>query len=457
MRDSTIRAIFRMLISPRGRRFLHGYQDRLLRRQVAYAATRSPFYRRKFAEAGFDPRVVRSAADLPKLGFFTHPTDLQADPFAFLAAAKRDILYAMASSGTTGEPKIVFFTVQDWEIAVRTVANGFALMGVTRDDVAQILFCFGTPAWMTGNLVQSGLERLGVFVLPVGNAQPIHRQIETMRRFGTTMLLGTPTYLHRLTDEGAALADLRSLGVRLIRLGAEPFSEELRRHLADAWGAEVVDSYGMMELGSAGAAECRALSGLHLSPYLLVEAVHPQTGAPVPRGELGELVFTTLVRRGSPLLRYRSGDLGRLLPDEPCPCGELPTDRISRIVGRADDMLFLGSGENIFPAQVEAALLAVRGLVGFQVVIDKVGYRDRLLVRAETAAPVETLRQEIERSLYAGIPFLEYEIRQSQTVAPLEVELLPPGALQGETPIKVRRLVDRRNSMALWFGHGRGV
>jgi phenylacetate-CoA ligase len=456
MNDRWIRDIFRGLSSERGRRLLHSYQDTLLRRQIRHAAADSPFYRRKFAEHGIDPASIHGIADLASLPFFTRPADLLADPYDFLSIPREDILYAMSSSGTTGNPKIVFLSREDWNVTIRTVANGFAMMGVTPADVAQILFCFGTPAWMTGNVLLGGLERLGAFCLPTGNSESVSKQIQSMRRFGSTMLLGTPSYLHRLTEEGSTLCNLRELGIRLIRLGAEPWSETLRATLKEAWGAEVYDSYGMMELASVGAAECKALSGMHLTPYLAVEVVDPATGRPLPRGQLGELVFTTLLRRGSPLLRYRSGDLGYLMPDEMCPCGELPTDRISRIVGRADDMFFLGSGENVFPMQIESALLKVNGLSDFQVVIEKDGYRDRLQVRAETANRVNGndhhdhdhehgFTQAIRQALYAGLPFLEYEIHSSQTVAPLEVQYLIPGTIHAESPVKLRRVVDRRS------------
>ena len=443
--DSHLRKIVGSMASERGRRVMRRFQDAMLRQEVVHAAAHSPFYRQKFAERGVAPRAIRRASDLAALDFFTYPSDLVADPYRFLAVPKEEIVYAMSSSGTTGKSKIVFLSKRDWVSSVRAGGIAMVMMGVTAADVAQILFCSGSPNWMTGTLLQGGLERVGAFVLPAGNSVPIAKQIEMMQMFGTTILLGTPSYVHRLTEEGRKLCELRSLGVRLIRLGAEPWSESLRAFLQDAWGAEVYDSYGMMELGAGGAGECRALCGLHLSPYLLVEVVDPRSGEPLSRGELGELVFTTLYRQGSPLLRYRSGDLARLLPDELCPCGELATDRISRIVGRTDDMLFLGSGENVFPAQIETALMGVEGLTGFQVIIDKVGYRDWLRIRAEALAPSDDLKQTIERRLSEGLTYLQHEIHQSQLIAPLEIEFLESGTLQRESPIKVRRLVDRRN------------
>jgi len=444
MKDTSYRTLYRNLTTRRGRRLLHAYQDALLRQQLEYTAQNSPFYRAKFRELGLNPKSVRRVADLPMLGFFTFPGELRADPSRFLAIPREQAVAAITSSGTTGKAKIVYFSSRDWSAIHAVISVGLSLMGVRPSDVAQILFAYGNPSWSAGHLTRVGLERLGVLTLAAGNALSVDQQIEMMQTFGTTVLFSTPSYLHRLTVEASKQYDLPSLGIRLIRLGVEPWSEALRSFLHEAWGADIYDSYGMIELGSAGAGECRAQSGLHVSPYVLVEVVDPKTGELLPRGDLGELVYTTVRRQGTPLLRYRSGDLGRLMPDEPCPCGEVPTDRISRIAGRTDDMLFLGTGENTFPAQFEAALTSIEGLTGFQVVIDKAGYRDRLRVRAEVLGPSEGLDDKIRERLYESLAFLHHDIHESAVIAPLEIEFLAPGTLQGETPIKIRQVVDLR-------------
>lgn len=444
MQDLAFRTIYRHLATRRGRRLLHRYQNLLLRRQLQYTARNSPFYREKFRQLGLNPKAVRRVADLPALGFFTFPQELRANPSRFLAIPRQQAVAAVTSSGTTGKAKIVYFSRRDWLAIQGTISVGLSIMGVRPSDVAQILFTYGNPAWPTGHMTQNGLERLGVLTLAAGDALSVHQQIEMMQTFGTTLLFGTASYLHRLTVEARKEYDLPSLGVRLIRVGSEPWSEALRIFLQDAWGAEVLDAYGMIELGVAAAGECRALAGLHLSPYVLVEVVNPSTGEVLPRGELGELVYTTVKRQATPLLRYRSGDLGRLLPDEVCPCGEVPTDRISRIAGRTDDMLFLGTGENTFPFQFETALSRIEGLTGFQVIIDKVGSQDHLSVRAEVAGRATGLDQQIRECLYEGLTFLHHDIHQTGTIAPLEIELLAPGTLQSETLTKVRKVVDRR-------------
>jgi len=446
MKDETIRKIFSALTNDRGRRLIKKAQDRWLRQQIPFTVENSPFYKEKFSELGLDPADIRSVSDLAKLGFFTYPSDLQEDPFKFLAIPREDILYPMSSTGTTGKKKIVFMSESDWRIATRSVGNGMSMMGVKKEDVTQILFCYGTPSWMTGSLIQSGLERVGAFVLPTGNGLPIREQISIMKQFGTTMLLGTPSYLHRLTEEASVYTDLKSIGVRLIRLGAEPWSETLRTYLQDAWGAQVYDSYGMMELGAVGGGECSAQDGIHLSPYLITEIVDPKSGRLLPRGEVGELVYTLVQTEGSPLIRYRSGDQAKFMPDEVCTCGELPTERISRILGRSDDMLFLGSGENAYPSHFESAIVGIEGISAFQVIIEKQGYKDLLTFRVESNDHTEELKDLIFKRLSKELPFLEHEILQSKMIAPLEFDFINPGTLNEEFPVKIRHLIDRRNN-----------
>jgi phenylacetate-CoA ligase len=448
--DQLMRFIFgergrRLMNSPQGLSALRSAQNLILKRQMAYIAGNSPFYQKKFAEEGISPGNIRSIPDLPKLGFFTYPDDIKADPFQFLAVPRQRIVHIMSSSGTTGVPKTVFLTKEDWDKTVGVTSTGLQLLGVTDADVAQILFSYGNPSWPTGSVLQSALEQIETFILPMGNSAPLARQIEMMQLFGTTILLGTPSYLHRLTEEGSKLCDLRELKVHTIRLAAEPWSEAMRTYLGEAWGAEVFDTYSMVELGLEGAGECSARDGLHISPNIAVEVVEPKSGELLPRCELGELVYTQLTQKGSPLLRYRSGDLGSLLPSEPCPCGGIPTERISRIVGRVDDMLFLGGGENAFPSQFETSLINIDGVTGFQVIIDKVSYQDRLTIRVETIVPPsDELGQAIRHNLYNGLSFLEHEIKAAKMIAPLEIEFLKPGTLQSENSNKIRLLVDKR-------------
>ena len=445
MREWFINTMVRRLNSRTGRSLLKWYQDYLLRKTLRHASHHSPFYRRKFAELGLSPDIIKRQEDLPKLGFFTTGADLQADPFEFLAVPKEKVVYIMSTSGTTGRPKLTFYSKRDWDGMMTRMYAGFVLMGIGEETVHQVMFCSGTPTWMGGSLLIGGLERRGCMIVAKGNMPSPEEQIEAIKTFGSTYLYGTPSYIHRLTEEGKKVADLRSLGVKSIYLGAEPMSQKFRNYLEEAWGAGVYDGYGMQEMGAGIGGECPQQNGIHCDLYVAVEVVDPETGEPLGVGEAGEMVFTSLGRETTPLIRYRSGDIGRLMPDEPCPCGRLPTRKISNPLGRTDDMIFLGTGENFYPNQLDKVMVGVPGVSGYQMVVDKEGYKDTLLLRVQTASPSPELAARIKAKLYEEIPFIRHDVGESQTIAEPVVEFLKPGSLQKENPVKVRKVVDRRD------------
>jgi phenylacetate-CoA ligase len=297
---------------------------------------------------------------------------------------------------------------------------------------------------MGGSLLQAGLAKRGCMIVPKGNTPSPEEQIKAMETFGTTYLYGTPSYLHRVTEEGKRIMDLRSLGIKGIYLGAEPNSKAFRNYLEEVWGTKTYDGYGMQELGTGVGGECLQRSGIHADLYLAIEVVDPETGQPLKGGEAGELVFTTLGREATPLIRYRTGDIACLLPDEPCPCGMLPTRKISNILGRTDDLMFLGTGENFYPDLLDQVMVGIEGVVGYQMVVGKAGYKDTLLLRIETTSPSTELTARITQRLYEEIPFIRHDVMQSQTIAEPVVEFISPGTLQKSNPVKVRKVVDTR-------------
>jgi len=410
---------------------------------VKYAYAHSPFYNSRFKLLGIKPADVRSIEDLARLDFFTLPLDIQKDPFRFLAIPREEILYMMSTTGTTGKPKVVFYSKEDMSKLVETQVLGLLFSGVRKEDVAQICFCYGEPFWLVGPTVERGLEEVGCFIIPSGNKGGIDDQIELMSTYGTTLLLGTPSYIHRMTVEGSKLLDLRSLKVRMITLGAEPFSESLRKYLENAWDAKVMDSYGLTEMGYLVAGECFKQNGLHTVTDVLIEIVNPETGELVEDGEDGEMVFTTLSRRGMPLIRYRSGDISHLLKDEICECG-VPTRKIARIRGRVDDMTFLGTGENVFPKQFDQALLHFEDVLDYQLIIGKDGYKDTLHFKVETDSPSETLKTRMMDKLEKAVPTLKYDINSSKTITEPIIEFVKPGELTRHNPIKAKRVIDKR-------------
>ncbi len=446
MREWFIKTVVRRFNSKPGRSILKSYQDYLLRKTLRHASLHSPFYRRKFAELGLSPELVQRQEDLPKLGLFTTGADIQADPFDFLAVPKAKVVHIMSTSGTTGKPKLTFYSKRDWEGMLSRMYAGFVLMDIGEETVHQIMFCAGTPTWMGGSLLQAGLEKRGCMIVPTGNMPSPEEQLEAMATFGATYLYGTPSYLHRVTEEGKEIMDLQSLGINSIYVGAEPNSKAFRNYLEEAWGSRVYDGYGMQEMGAGVGGECPEQNGMHVDLHIIVEVVCPETGEPVAEGEAGELVLTTVGREATPLIRYRSGDLGRLLPDEPCPCGRLPTRKISNILGRTDDLIFLGTGENFYPDQLDRVMVGIDGVAGYQMVVGKAGYRDTLLLRIETASPSPQLAAKITERLYTEIPFIRHDVTYSQTIAQPEVQFVKPGTFHKQSPVKVRKVVDTRNA-----------
>lgn len=419
----------------------------MLRRSLRHAFAHSPHYARVLTQAAPAWRSIRTLDQLPLLGFFTRPSDLMADPGSFLAVPFAQVGFCAASTGSTGAPKTAFFTRREWSLAIQAAAWGLRVSGVGPGDVVNIMFCFGKPAWMTGHFCMEAAQQAGAMVVPVGNMDSTATQLERLRTFRTTVLMGTPSALWKLTAEARGMGvDTRAFGIRQIRCGAEALLPQVRALLKGAWGAEVYDGYGSAETASLVGSECSAHDGFHHSPTLAVEVVNPLTGEPVPQGETGELVFTTLTlaRQAMPLIRYRTGDLGFLKPDEPCVCGEFPTARIGAVTGRVDGMVTLGSGENFFPERFQQALMAVSGVHGFQVVVEKDGFRDRLRVRVEAQSPHGPSALQVGDALLKAIPELRTEMEGSGTMAPMTVEFLAPGALTRESPTKIHPLVDRR-------------
>jgi phenylacetate-CoA ligase len=413
-----------------------------LRRTLTHAGRHSPFYRDRFRSLQIRPKDVHGPAELSQLPF-TLPADIVADPFRFLAAPFSQIQHVWETGGTTGPPKMAFYTAGDVRRIRRITRFGMALRGIRQGDIAQICFAFGRPSWPIGSFLQAVLEPMGCLILPAGNEQPVEKQIQTMERFGTTILFSTPSYLRRLTEEGRRICDLRSLPVRLITLGAEPFSEAFRRSVEDTWGAEVFDSYGMIEMGNLIAGECSLHQGMHLDPDQIVEVIDPQSDRPLPPGEEGELVYTTLQREGMPLIRYRSGDIARRIP-EPCPCRRFPTARISRIVGRTDQMTFLGTGENVTPGQFDEIMTGIEGVLAYQVVLQRAGYKDRILIRLEAKEPSPALRESVVAALYRQLPFVRHDVEHSQTIDPPEVEFVSALNTERTGQIKCQAFIDLR-------------
>ncbi len=429
---------------PRGRlwplwKTLIGWHHRRgLRRTLAHARRHSPFYRTRI---GLD---VGTLADLRRTRFFTTAADLTDPANSFLAVPEQEVFKLWLSSATTDHRKTIAFTRRDWVQVTRTVAFSMWSSGIGKGDVALVLYDLGTPSWVTGQVLVAALERRGICAI-AGKALSPREIFDLIRSMRVDAIFSTPSMLRHLmySEEG----DLRHLGIRSIFLGGEPWGESFRGLIRERWGCTPLDTYGMTETGGATAAELWPGRGLFVSADLLVEVIDPESGQPVGPGETGEVVITTLGRKGTPLIRYRTSDVATLLESFDGATG--PALRISRIIGRNDDTVIVGMAALLNPDDLERVLDASGSLGLFQLVVEDASGADRLRLRVESAQPSDELRQRLRSDVLESLIDLRYDLEVTHGIRALEIEWLPPGTLQRENPVKLRRVIDRRDRSRL--------
>jgi phenylacetate-CoA ligase len=367
------------------------------------------FYRRRMDELGVKPQDIQSIDDIVKLPF-TYKTDLRDHyPFGLFAVPMNDIVRVHASSGTTGKPTTVGYTKNDIENWREVLARCLTMAGISSSDIMQVSYGYGL---FTGGLgVHYGAETVGCTVIPISGGNT-RRQLQLMSDFGSTVLACTPSYALHLADalaeNGYSLQDMKlKAGV----FGAEPWTENMRLELEKKWGIKAFDIYGLSEIMGPGVAnDCIHHAGLHVhEDHFYPEIVHPDSKVPLPDGEEGELVFTTLTKEGIPLLRYNTRDLSTLNLEK-CACGRT-TVRMKKITGRSDDMLII-RGVNLFPSQIEHILLEMgETSAHYMLYVDKINNLDTLELKVEldeskmvdTIRELQMLSRKIEHSLNSAI------------------------------------------------------
>ncbi len=396
-----------------------------------------PFYRKKFAELKINCDDFKSLDDLRRLPF-TVKQDLRDNyPYGLFAVPQREIVRIHSSSGTTGLATVVGYTRNDlknWSDLVARVLTG---AGVTKDDVIQIAFGYGL---FTGGFgLHYGAERLGASVIPI-SAGNTKRQIQIMQDFKTTALVCTPSYAliiaDALMEQGI---DPRDLSLRVGLFGAEPWSEAMRHEINEKMGIRATDNYGLSEvMGPGVAGECEQCNGLHISEdHFLLEVIDPDTLEPVPPGEVGELVVTTLTKEAFPMIRYRTRDLTRLIP-EPCPCGRTFT-RMQRIMGRTDDMLII-KGVNVFPIQIEKVLFEIEGTAPhYQIIIERVNHNDRVTVLVEVNESLFFDQMKMQRQM---VDHIKAKLSSELGIG-VNVKLVEEKTLE-RSEGKSKRVIDKR-------------
>jgi phenylacetate-CoA ligase len=395
------------------------------------------FYQQKLREAGIRTADIRKLDDIRKLPF-TRKQDLRDGyPFGFFAVPLSQVVRIHTTSGTTGKPTVVGYTRRDLESWADLIARNLTMVGLKEGDIFQNMVNYGM---FTGGLgFHYGAEKIGLTVIPsaTGNTR---RQIEMIQDFGVTAIHCTPSYAMHLAEVAEEMqVELSTLRTGLF--GAEPWSDALREELERRLGVTAFDSYGLSELFGPGVAfECPERDGLHIwHDSYLVEIIDPASGEVLGPGERGELVVTPLVKEAMPLLRYRTGDITMLLPDE-CPCGR--ARKIARITGRSDDMLVI-RGINVFPSQIEHVLLRIPEVGNqFMVYVDRVNHLDEM-----------TIDVEINRAHFSG-ELADLARIQKKVVRELKdtlelrttVKLVEPGSLP-RFEGKAKRVIDRREGV----------
>ena len=399
----------------------------------------SPFYKKRFEENGLTPDSIKSLDDLKKIPFTTKQDLRDNYPFGIASVPLEKAVRLHSSSGTTGNPTVILHTQKDLDEWANAVARCLHMVGLRPGDVFQNSSGYGM---FTGGLgFQYGAERLGMLTVPAaaGNTK---RQLKFITDFGTTALHAIPSYVTRLYEvmQEMGIDPRRDTKLKTLVIGAEPHSEEQRRRIEEMRGVKAYNSFGMSEMCGPGVAfECQEQNGLHIwEDYYIVEIIDPETLEPVPEGEVGELVLTTINREAMPLLRYRTRDLTRILPGE-CPCGRHHV-RLDRMKGRSDDMIIL-KGVNIFPIQIETILMQFKELTSnYLITLETRDTNDEMIVEVELDklftddyTRLQVLTREITRLLKDEI-----------LVTPL-VKLVPKGTLP-QSDGKAVRVKDLRKT-----------
>lgn len=384
---------------------LRALQLHRLQRIVALGYERVPLYKQRMDERGLRPEHIQTLKDIALLPY-TVKTDLRDTyPFGMFAVPMNEVVRVHASSGTTGKPIVVAYTHEDVAVWASSMVRAFAAYGLQQGDIIQNAYGYGL---FTGGLgAHYGAEALGATVIPISGGNT-DRQLMIMKDFGTTAICCTPSYFLRVIERAEELGiDMKSLPLKAGVFGAEPWTEEMRVRIEAGSGIKAFDIYGLSEIVGPGVgAECLCQRGLHIfEDHYYPEIVDIETLEPVPDGEPGELVFTTLSKKAMPMIRYRTRDITSIYAEE-CPCGRT-IRRLKRISARSDDMMII-RGVNVYPGQIEAALLSVEGTSPHYVILrTNDGKMDNLEVQVEvlpefmsdTVGGMERLRKGISDAI----------------------------------------------------------
>jgi phenylacetate-CoA ligase len=419
--------------------YLRSLQYARLRNLVEHLYATVPFYTNKFDEVGIKPHDIRSLKDISKLPFTTK-TDLRSTyPYGLRAVPQSEIVEVHMSSGTTGTPVVGAYTARDLDDWAEGMARTLSGAGATHNDTIQNAYGYGL---FTGGMgVHHGARKLGATIIPIssGNTQ---KQLMLMRDFHTNIFTCTPSYALYMYEKANELGiDVKKLDVRAGCFGAEPWSEGMRKKIEKDWNIKAFDIYGLTEITGPGVAfECIEQNGLHFNEDMWYpEIINPDTGEVVPDGEKGELVVTTLTKEGTPIIRYRTRDITYIYP-EPCACGRT-TRRIHRLFGRTDDLLII-RGVNVFPSQIENALVEINGVEPqYKIIVERDPHTHLDIAELQVEVSPDQFSDETKEmeALRNNIS----SVMKSKLGIMLKIKLVEPKSLERSTG-KSCRVIDNR-------------
>jgi phenylacetate-CoA ligase len=416
---------------------LRELQSQRLRDLVNRVYSRVPFYKTKMDHIGLKPSDIKSIEDIAKLPFITKDEMRDVYPYGLLATDMRNIVEIHTSSGTTGKPVVDAYTQNDIDVWSEVMARSLSMAGTTKDDIVQNAYGYGL---FTGGLgVHYGARKIGATILPISGGNT-RRQLTVMQDFGATILTCTPSYSLYLAEFAREeKIDIKKLSLKAGLFGAEPWSDNMRIEIQEKLNIKAIDIYGLTEIiGPGVASECEHQDMLHIyEDHFYPEIIDSKTGEPLPDGTKGELVFTTISKDGTPVVRYRTRDI-TFLNREPCACGRTSV-RMHRILGRTDDMLII-RGVNLFPSQVENVLLKIDGVEPhYQILVDRKGQLDYLEVQVEMN---ESLFSDEIRHIEQKEKEIEHELREELLIHS-KVKLVEPRSIE-RSEGKAKRIVDKR-------------
>lgn len=411
-------------------------QSERLRKMVERLYSNVPFYRKKFQEAGISPTDIKGIEDLPKLPF-TYKQDLRDNyPFGLFAVPQSEIVRIHASSGTTGKQTVVGYTRKDLDMWSECVARALTSVGVSKKDIVQVGYGYGL---FTGGFgLHYGVEKIGASVIPISGGNT-HRQVQMMQDLKSTTLACTPSYALYLAEALKEKNALDNLKLQRGIFGAEPWTEEMRSQIQQKLNIKAFDIYGLSEIMGPGVScECEHQCGMHIAEdHFIAEIIDPVTLQPLPWGEVGELVFTTITKEGLPLLRYRTRDLTSITIEK-CECGRT-TARMFKCKGRTDDMLII-RGVNVFPTQVESVLCEMREVSPhYQLIVDNKNNLDTLEVHVEVD---EQFFSDEIRQMEMLSKKIKSQIEKTLGISVI-VKLVEPKTIE-RSEGKSKRVIDKR-------------